>query len=104
MNCPCPKHPTGCYLHPIGCGCENERLRAELVDNAVVIGRLNSGEELQSLMKTNNDLRAQLASADEACQRLCGLHGYATGHGDTVADMIDEISAQISLTDDTGKS
>ena len=44
------------------------------------------------------ELREEIASADRACQRLCSKHGYATGHGDTAADMIDEISAQIPLT------
>jgi len=34
--------------------------------------------------------------ADKACQELCGHHGFATGHGDTVADMIREIDAQIT--------
>ena len=40
-------------------------------------------------------LSKQLVKADEACQRLCGNHGFATGHGDTVADIIGEIDAQI---------
>jgi hypothetical protein len=64
-----------------------------LLSEAYENGARTAADEITSL-------RAQLASADEACQRLCGLHGYATGHGDTVAAMIDEISMQIPLTDD----
>jgi chromosome segregation ATPase len=35
------------------------------------------------------------ADADEACQQLCRNHGFATGHGDTIADMISEIDGHI---------
>lgn len=55
-----------------------------------------STEGLLDLAATALDsLSARVNEADEACQRLCGAHGFATGHGDSVADMIDEISAQI---------
>lgn len=41
-------------------------------------------------------LQAALHEADIACVKLCMRHGFATGHGDTVASMIEEIDAQIS--------
>lgn len=41
-------------------------------------------------------LEKALREADTACFMLCTNHGFATGHGDTVADMIGEIDAQIS--------
>ena len=41
-------------------------------------------------------LEAALREADTACFMLCTNHGFATGHGDTVTDMIGEIDAQIS--------
>jgi len=65
---------------------EIECLRAQLAAQIII----QRGWEDEARKATS-----QLASADEACQRLCGLHGYATGHGDTVADMIDEISAHV---------
>jgi hypothetical protein len=40
-------------------------------------------------------LRSQLGKAHDACLTLCGNHGFATGHGDTVADIIGEIDGQI---------
>jgi hypothetical protein len=36
------------------------------------------------------------AAAQAACLELAAKHGFATGHGDTVADMIREFSAQIA--------
>ncbi len=36
-----------------------------------------------------------LDDASNACLELAARHGFATGHGDTVADMIREFSAQI---------
>ncbi len=36
-----------------------------------------------------------LGDANAACLELAAAHGFATGHGDTVADMIREFSAQI---------
>ena len=44
-------------------------------------------------------LEAALRKADIACFNLCVNHGFATGHGDTVAAMIEEIDAQISISD-----
>lgn len=38
---------------------------------------------------------SQLDDASNACLELAAKHGFATGHGDTVADMIREFSAQI---------
>jgi len=38
---------------------------------------------------------SQLDDASNACLELASKHGFATGHGDTVADMIREFSAQI---------
>ena len=41
---------------------------------------------------------AQLSALDDAsnaCLELAAEHGFATGHGDTVADMISEFSGQI---------
>lgn len=40
---------------------------------------------------------SELDDASNACLELASKHGYATGHGDTVADMIREFSAQISV-------
>jgi hypothetical protein len=37
-----------------------------------------------------------LDDASNACLELASKHGFATGHGDTVADMIREFSAQIN--------
>lgn len=43
------------------------------------------------------------ADAQAACLELAAKHGFATGHGDTVADMIREFSAQIkSVPADAG--
>jgi hypothetical protein len=52
-------------------------------------------EKIERLNARVVELLREKEAADQACQRLCGKHGYGTGHGDTVADMIDEISAQI---------
>jgi hypothetical protein len=38
---------------------------------------------------------SELDDASNACLELATKHGFATGHGDTVADMIREFSAQI---------
>jgi hypothetical protein len=38
---------------------------------------------------------SQLDDASNACLELAAKHGFATGHGDTVGDMIREFSAQI---------
>jgi len=40
--------------------------------------------------------RSELDDASNACLELCAKHGFATGHGDTVADMIREIDGQIA--------
>lgn len=52
-------------------------------------------------------LELALREADTACFKLCTNHGFATGHGDTVVAMIEEIDAQISaraaLDKDAGK-
>jgi len=110
--------PDNVRLHREKCDAlaEIERLRAQLEGHK---------ESFEHVAEQANKLVAQLASAedrasswfdelgkqvamnmhaDAACQRLCGKHGYATGHGDTVADMIDEISAQIPLTDEKSTS
>jgi uncharacterized Zn finger protein (UPF0148 family) len=50
---------------------------------------------LQTQRAQLDALSARVKEADEACQRLCRDHGFATGHGDSVADIIDEISAQV---------
>lgn len=39
---------------------------------------------------------SELDAASNACLELCSRHGFATGHGDTVADIIREIDAQIT--------
>lgn len=39
---------------------------------------------------------SELDAASNACLEICSRHGFAAGHGDTVADMIREIDAQIS--------
>lgn len=39
---------------------------------------------------------SELDAASNACLELAAKHGFATGHGDTVADMIREFSGQIS--------
>lgn len=56
--------------------------------------------ELEQKDRKIERLSARVKEADEACQRLCGVHGFATGHGDTVADMIDEIGVQIGALKD----
>src|ERR1019366_7742893 len=38
---------------------------------------------------------SELDDANNACLELAAQHGLATGHGDTVADMIREFSGQI---------
>ena len=43
--------------------------------------------------------RSELNDAGNACLELCAKHGFATGHGDTVADMIREIDGQIATPD-----
>lgn len=37
----------------------------------------------------------EYADAEKALLELCSRHGYATGHGDTLADIIREIDGQI---------
>lgn len=39
---------------------------------------------------------SELDAASNACLELCSRHGFATGHGDTVADIVCEIDAQIT--------
>lgn len=39
--------------------------------------------------------RSELDEANNACLELAAKHGFATGHGDTVSDMIREFSGQI---------
>jgi hypothetical protein len=56
---------------------------------------LDARTKMHRAAATLDSLTARVKEADEACQRLCREHGFATGHGDSVADMIDEISAQI---------
>lgn len=46
-------------------------------------------------MGKGNAQLSELDAASNACLKLCSRHGFATGHGDTVADMICEIDAQI---------
>jgi hypothetical protein len=41
-------------------------------------------------------LLSALDDASNACLELAAKHSFATGHGDTVADMIREFSAQIA--------
>ncbi len=53
-------------------------LRAQLADAEATMLKLNSGEELQSLMKLNNELLAQLASARKALEE----YGQHTVHCD----------------------
>lgn len=53
-------------------------------------------EEVLALRSENARLRVQLANAHDACLKLCGNHSFATGHGDTVADIIGEIDGQIA--------
>jgi hypothetical protein len=38
----------------------------------------------------------EYTDAEKALLELCGNHGFATGHGDTLADIIREIDGQIS--------
>lgn len=39
---------------------------------------------------------SELDAASNACLELCSHHSFATGHGDTVADIIREIDVQIT--------
>lgn len=39
---------------------------------------------------------SELDAASNALLELCSRHGFATGHGDTVADIVREVDAQIS--------
>lgn len=55
------------YKGQVKCGSEEiSRLRLQLADAEATLFKLNSGEELQSLMKLNNELRSQLADAQTA--------------------------------------
>jgi hypothetical protein len=47
---------------------------------------------------------SELDDASNACLELAAKHGYATGHGDTVSDMIREFSAQIPLRSSEGST
>ena len=46
---------------------------------------------------------SELDDASNACLELAAKHGFATGHGDTVADMIREFSAQIRSPAESAK-
>lgn len=39
------------------------------------------------------------SSEHDAILGLCGNHGFATGHGDTLADIIHEVDGQIAERD-----
>jgi len=53
---------------------------------------LNSyAEENQRLSDEADRAKAELDAASRACLELAAAHGLATGHGDTVADMIREL-------------
>lgn len=43
----------------------------------------------------SGSMLSALDAASNACLKLAANHGFATGHGDTVADMIGEFDAQI---------
>jgi hypothetical protein len=53
---------------------------------------LTSWAECRSLLSSE---RRRSDDANAACLELATKHGFATGHGDTIADMIREFSAQI---------
>jgi hypothetical protein len=49
---------------------ENERLRANEIDAAVTIGKLNSATPLQDLMKINNEIFSHVTAAEAERDRL----------------------------------
>ena len=56
-------------------------------------------DRIKALEERIEQLEAALRDADAACVELAAKHGYATGHGDTIADMILEFSAQTPVKD-----
>ena len=59
-------------------------------------GKIVAALAPQSALEPSQAQISQLDDASNACLELAAKHGFATGHGDTVADMIREFSAQIS--------
>lgn len=60
------------YKGQVKCGSEEiSRLRLQLADAEATLFKLNSGEELQSLMKLNNELRSQLDSVRKVIDAEC---------------------------------
>ena len=70
---------------------EIERLVAEDIESAKVIGRLNGGEELQEIMGMHNDAVAEIA-------RLKGIHS------DSVKAVQDHFDAKVVQTQAGGKA
>jgi hypothetical protein len=66
------------------------------VDGVMVyVSRQALDEAIAVLRIAQTPCFSELEDANTACIELAAKHGYATGHGDTVADMIREFSAQI---------
>lgn len=53
--------------------------RAHALEDAIIIGRLSSGAELQSLMRLNNDLVAREATARKEEREACAKIADPTG-------------------------
>lgn len=71
MTCPCPKHPFGCYGHPIKCGCMAERVAKDETLELINTLRMDEGNSV-TLMCDNPDFNGQPNCAIECC-------GYWTG-------------------------
>ena len=87
---------------------EVERLYQEAIEDAVVIGRLNGGEELQTLMKMNNELVSRATAAEAALRDVVAAADPPLTDGvwaGTAAEAVeamkaerDELAAQLAVT------
>lgn len=68
-------------------GGHHEEMASKIVDKII--------ERLAAKPASSSAQLSELDAASNACLELCSRHGFATGHGDTVADIIREIDAQI---------
>lgn len=75
---------------PICCYCDNSL-------SCAVCGKEQPADYPKAIAAELTRLRAQIETAEQACLKLCTTHGFATGHGDTVADLIGEIDGQIEM-------
>ena len=81
--------------------------RKEAAETSVL---MQAGAEIISLRSELAEARAALAAAnarigddDKVALWMMG-HGYATGHGDTIQDMLDELEIQAKVRAEEGRS